>query len=224
MQYPNIPYIISSQYFEPTKKRELLLALPIENEDEYDGIVITQTNKGEMNGSNLEFTDTSIIIDKEETLNFKEFEICIDNDKSYLIIESTKKKIWCLPDNVITFLKMDISQINYALTVINKKPFILELETRNVCGQNQKINWKEELVIAKNEVSFNYIESSNEKDSLDESYFIKNESKYYIRDCYLHKDSNNIYVYSDMKIDEEKCDNLTNLLGFVKLGDEIVES
>ena len=222
MQSPNITYIISSQLFEKTKNYELLLAIPDEDNEECDGIIIlNDEKKGKLDGSNIKFTEKNIVVDNKNTYTFNELAIVLEDEECYLIIVSTKEKIWNLPNEVISFLKMDLVKINYALTIINQKPYIIEVSTRNTIGINQKINWNKELTLSTNDkdniVDFYYKESNNDREALDLSYFMKHNSKYYFKDCYLSKYDNKIGVFSDTKIDNEISKYNSSLLGFVNI-------
>ena len=209
MQYPNIKYIITSQFFEKTKSYELLLAIPDDN-DEYKAIIITRGDGNyELDGSSITFTDQSLTYEGSEYM-FNDLAIAFENINCYLILESNNNKIWNLPHNVTSFLKMDIINYHYAITIINKEPHIIEIAIRNTWGQNQTINLDKSIILSEN-TEFHY----NETDSLNSSYFTKFNSKYYITRCYLHKDkeAGKIGVYSDSKISA----HYSYLLGFINI-------
>ena len=215
MEFPNIEYILSSQIFDKTENYELLIAKPNKENDESDAIIIIpEKNKMELNGSNLKFSESSVILN-ERVYNFKDIEICLQENKCFLIISETKEKIWHLPDVVISFLGMDIRQTNHALTILEKNPYILEIETKNISGApNQKINWKKKIELKS---EFIPIYSDDIKDSLDTSYFMKNQEKYFLNECYLIKDRNRICVNVDLKLNGISNKNTTDELGYIEL-------
>ena len=80
-----------------------------------------------------------------------------------------------MPDVVKSFLKMDNIQINHALTILGKNPYILEIETKNISGApNQKIIWKKQIELH-SESEFFLINSDDLKDSLRSLRFEEND-------------------------------------------------
>ena len=216
MEYPNINYIITSQYFDKTQQYELLLAIPNEEKDKDSDaiIIIPEKNKKDLNGCNLNFTDTGLKFN-EKIYNFQDLEISLQENKCFLIISETKEKLWYLPDVVVSFLKMDKIRKDHALTILEKNPYILEIDTKNISGSaNQTIKKKEKIIL---QSEFFCNNSDAIKDSLDTSYFIKNNEKYFMKECYLVKDCNKIYVNVDLKIDGISNKNTTDVLGYIEL-------
>ena len=215
MEFPNISYIITSQLFDKTDKYELLIALPSKDKECDALVIVPEKNKEELNGSNIIFTKTSFTFDGKE-YPFTELAIGLEDDKCYLIFEKSQKKIWYLPDEIISFLKMDITNNFLALTILEDKPYIINVDTKNTYGSKQNIKWTKEVILEK-DVEFYLSKNDEEKETLNQSYFKKYKSTYKINECYLNKVDDKIGIYSDLKIDQQPNKNACCLIGYISL-------
>jgi len=77
--------------------------------DEISGIIIvpdTNCKRSILDGNNIEYTK-NLIRYKGEEYCFDELAIGIENNICYLITKTEKKKLWHLPNQIISFLDLD---------------------------------------------------------------------------------------------------------------------
>ncbi len=234
MLAPRIPYYISTKLiFDKNVNKDMYhLTLGKKNNLELITIIPDKNNiLSLINGNNIKCTK-NVITHRGEEYCFDELAIGYENGISYLIVESTKSKIWHLPDDVTIFLELDIIiNESYGLSISDKKPCIVKYGGTNTIPSKYKVLFSKQLILRitgglvkqndnnDNPVNFIYYDSDNYKDIEKKSYFETYNSKYYFEDCSIISKENILGVYAKfLKYNNEIISDLiTPCMGYINL-------
>jgi len=151
-------------------------------------------------GSNIEIGPSNIIVDNCIYYKFSELCIGVVDNKCYLVTQHSLNILWRLPTYVGDFLEIkEFRDGPIALTIKDNKPFILKIKYRITLPIEEHVDWFNEIMLYDN-LNVKFVSrGENLKERLLNSYFIKDNIKYYIKDCIISKKYGTYTVCTDMK-------------------------
>tara|TARA_B100000497_G_C7672873_1_gene406161 strand:- start:888 stop:1598 length:711 start_codon:yes stop_codon:yes gene_type:complete len=234
MLAPRITYFISSKSIFDNNDNKDIYYLTLGKNNNLEVITIMPDKNNDLSlisGNNIKCTK-NVITHRGEEYCFDELAIGYENDNSYLIVETTKLKIWHLPNNVTIFLELDIIiNESFGLSILDKKACIIKYGETNTIPSKCKMLFSKELILRItggltkendkniNPVNFIYYDSDNYNEIEKKSYFETYNSKYYFKDCLIICKNNILGVYGKfLKYNNEIIsDVITPCMGYINL-------
>lgn len=233
MLRPAIIYYISTIINE-NNKYNLYISKKNIDDNKLIGISIipdTDCERSVLDGNNIDCTKY-VLRYKGEEYCFDELALGIENDICYLITENEEKKLWHLPNKVISFLDLDrYIDTSYSLSVDKntQKPILLKEIKTNTNPSISKLIYSKEIMLREQQynmvknnqtfpTTFFYYDSENINEIIKKSYIDAYNSKYYFKDLYIYKkNENTLGVYSKIfKLNDQYiCDTITPCLGII---------
>ena len=221
------------------KNIEGLLIVPPTPEDVKNDKTITNANAIKYSGCNLQLnTDNTIYNDTtRKTYHINDTIIGVEKDtlELYLLQENTLEPLWSLPQQVFSLLKLGGST-TYGFSISNQKPILLKKLVSNLVSKppkNEIQEWnlitEDEGLISSNQdnkhstqSTFVYVPgtSSDEniaiEESIDNSYFTKYNTKYYLKNCQIFPRDDEFHLISYMVVNDEVNKNAMSILARMK--------
>lgn len=215
------------------KNIEGLLIVPPTPEDVTNDTTIIDASAIKYSGCNLELNLNNIIYNNQTLRKYNIDNTIIGLEKTsqtlYLLEEKTLEPLWSLPPQVFTLLKLGGST-TYGFSISNEKPILLKKKISNLVNTPPKNEIQEWKLVNDDEGSLMSEKKKNSKstfvyvagtsndinlaigESLESSYFLKYDAKYYLKDCQIFPRDEELHLVSTLKLDETNNKNVVAVL------------
>ena len=209
MDLPNIPVFPKVSYYLLSENNNDVYCLVINRLTKIEGsnkLILNSYNNDEklkthaFDGSNIEIGPSFITVNKEYIYKFSELAVGLHDNDCYLIAKDTLTRLMKLPNTVSQFLEMSIYREGpISLTIYDDKPFILRTKYSNTVPIQENISWMKELNTDRSyNTRFVLVKDDNGEET-NKSHFIKDNTKYFIEDCYILPRGKGYIIAADMK-------------------------
>jgi len=215
-KFPGMPYILGVQKPESanndTDPYGLFIGVSVNQSEEYNGLIITPPKQSDID-ANTEVSDIEVInfaggdlsFDSEGNLlklgnrycHIKECIIGVDNSQKYIYLLHYNKaasiftKLWTLPPNIFSLLYLDRVPFNYSFMINdNEQCMICKIKLPSYIHDSPSVV-DTSLVKLKDNVTFNCNKCPDQKETLENSYFVANSEKIYFKDIAMNPDKDN---------------------------------
>ena len=183
-----------------------------------------------LTGKHLTF-NTDGVFHNDILYKLEDLAIAIDptDKETYLIIESTNEKLWCLPKYATEFLEMDKCNTSYSLSIINDKLNVVNIDTYNTYPSLMLSNWNKEVIFVDggaisndpeitSTVTFELYNSSDINEQLSKSVLKKYDNTYKLSECWMGIKDDILMVYSNLKLSNDSISkHAVCTLGYIEL-------
>lgn len=215
-KFPSMPYVLGVQKPEAANNSSdpygLFIGVSLEQSEEYDGLIITPPKQSDID-ANTEVNDSEVINFSGASLSFdnegniiklgnkfchiKECVIGVDNEQKYIYLIHFNKlagsftKLWTLPPNIFSILYLDKIPFNYSFMINdNEQCVICKIKLPSYIHDSPLVV-DTSLVKLSDNVTFNCNKCSDQKETLENSYFVANGEKVYFKDIAMNPDKDN---------------------------------
>lgn len=194
--------------FSPLKKEK--------GEHSLEGVIITPPTQEQVDsnlqgadeevvkysGANLTFDISgNIYLDNKQLCSIDDTVIGVSKNDYYIYLlrvdrnTNTYQKLWVLPPDIYNLLLLNRIPINYSFAIEDNKFTIIKINLPRFIHDEHEISASKTLNLEKN-VELVLSDLSNEKESLENTFFTKNGNKYYMKDLKIDMKDNNLVVMS----------------------------